>query len=87
MESLPLWFLILALFLPRISLLIAWFVGLLPPFNLHGWVPPTLAVLVPRALILIMIFQARGFSPWLLVHGIMMVIVYLSAGRKGKSRQ
>jgi hypothetical protein len=34
-----------------------------------------------------MIFQARGFSPWLLVHGIMMVIVYLSAGRKGKSRQ
>lgn len=84
MESLPLWFLILALFLPRISLVIAYFAHTLLPFNLQGWVPPTLAVLVPRVLVLIMIFQDRGFSPWLLVHGITMALVYLSAGNKGR---
>jgi hypothetical protein len=81
METLPLWFLILALFLPRVSLVIAYFVDLLPPFNLHGWVPPTIAVLVPRALVFILIFQDRGFSPWLIVHGTGMVIVYVSAGK------
>lgn len=80
METLPIWFLILALFLPRVSLVIAYFADLLPPFNLHGWVPPTIAVLVPRALVLILIFQDRGFSPWLIAHGIGMVIVYVSAG-------
>jgi hypothetical protein len=84
MENLPLWFLILALFLPRVSLVIAYFVDLLPPFNLHGWVPPTIAVLVPRVLVLIMIFQDRGFSPWLIVHGIAMASVYLSAGSSGR---
>jgi hypothetical protein len=83
MESLPLWFLILALFLPRVSLVIAYFVDLLPPFNLHGWVPPTMGVLIPR--VLVMIFQDRGFSPWLIVHGIAMVIVYLAAGSAGSS--
>lgn len=80
MESLPLWFLILALFLPRISLIIAYFAGTLEPFALSGWVPPTIAVLIPRILVLVMIFQDRGFSPWLIVHGIVMVIVYICAG-------
>jgi hypothetical protein len=83
MESLSLWFLILSLFLPRVSLVIAYFTHSLDPFGLHGWVPPTIAVLVPRVLVMIMIFQDRGFSPWLIVHGIVMVLVYLAAG-KGK---
>jgi hypothetical protein len=80
MESLPLWFLILALFLSRVSLIIAYFDDLLPPFNLHGWVLPTIGVIVPRVLVLIMIFQDRGFSPWLILHGIAMVFTYLAAG-------
>ena len=87
MESLPLWFLILALFLPRVSLIIGYFTDLLLPFNLHGWVPPTLAVLVPRVLVLIMIFQDRGFSPWLVVHGIVMVGVCSAAGSGGSNRR
>jgi len=82
MENLPLWFLILSLFLPRVSLIIAYFGDLLSPFNLHGWVPPTIAVLIPRVLVLIMIFQDRGFSPWLVAHGIAMVFVYLAAGSR-----
>jgi hypothetical protein len=85
MESLPLWFLILALFLPRVSIIIAYFANLLSPFGFSGWVPPTIAVVVSRVLVSIMIFQDRGFSPWLLVHGIGIVIVYLSAGAKKSS--
>jgi hypothetical protein len=66
--SLPLWFLLLSLLLPRVSLLIAYFTDTLTVFSLTTWVSPTLGVLIPRALVLILIFQDRGMSPWLLVH-------------------
>ena len=82
MEQLPLWFLILAIFLPRIALIIAYIAHHLVPYHLHGWVPPTLAILLPRILIIILIFQDRGMSVWLLVHGLALAAVYASAGRK-----
>ena len=82
MEHLPLWFLILALVLPRIALLIAYIAHRLAPYHLQGWMPPTLAILLPRILVLILIFQDRGMSGWLLVHGAVMACVYASAGRK-----
>jgi len=80
MEQLPLAFLVGALFLPRISLLLAYFLDVLTPFGLNGFVPPTLAVLIPRALVLVLIFQDRGFSLWLLAHAIAMAIVYTVGG-------
>ena len=86
MEHLPLWFLVLALFLPRVSLVLAYFAGDLAPYALHGWIPPALAVIVPRVLVLLLIFQDRGFSPWLLVHALVMVLVYLSAGKKQRRK-
>jgi hypothetical protein len=84
MHTLPLWFLVLSLLLPRISLVIAYFQVELKPFSLSGWIPPTLAVLIPRALVLILIFEDRGFGWWLLVHAAAMVCTYLSAGSKSK---
>ena len=36
---LPLWFLIFALFLPRIALLVLWFETPLTYFHLHGIIP------------------------------------------------
>lgn len=80
MEHLPLWFLIVALFLPRVSLVIAYLADDLVWYGLHGWIPPTLAVVVPRVLVIILIFQDRGFSGWLLVHGIALACVYGGAG-------
>ena len=81
MEQLPLWFLLLSLALPRISLLIGYFIADISIItNVHGWIAPALGVLVPRALVLILIFQDRGMSPWLLVHAIAMVAVYAAAG-------
>ena len=87
MEQLPLWFLLLSLALPRVSLLIAYVTNHLEAYNLHGWVPPGLAILVPRALILILIFMDRGFSLWLLVHAIVMVFVYLATGKGRGDRE
>jgi hypothetical protein len=64
--TLPLWFLILSLFIPRISFIIAYFTGDLPSLVLSGWIAPIMGVLIPRALVLILIFQDRGMSAWLL---------------------
>ncbi len=86
MEQLPLWFLILALFLPRVTLLIAFLRHDLAPYGLHGWLPPTLGVLIPRVLVILLIFRDRGFSAWLLVHGLAMAFAYLAAGKKGSKR-
>jgi len=80
MHGLPLWFLILSLFLPRISLVIAYFQNDLTAFSLSGWIPLTIAVLIPRALILILVFEDRGFGGWLLAHAIAMALTYLCAG-------
>ncbi len=34
-HQLPFWFLVFALFLPRIALVVAWLQGVLMPFHLH----------------------------------------------------
>jgi hypothetical protein len=84
MDQLPLWFLVLALFLPRVSLIIAYTLNNLQPYHLNGWMPPLLTIVIPRALILILIFQDRGFSPWLLVHALAMATVGVAAGKRMK---
>lgn len=83
MEQLPLWFLLVSLALPRISLLIGYFITDISIItSLNGWVAPAIGVLIPRALVLILIFQDRGMSPWLLVHAIAMAAVYVAAGEQ-----
>ena len=80
-KQLPLWFLLLSLLLPRICLVVAYYIDKFALYSLTGWVPPVLGVLIPRALVLIIIFQDRGFSPWLLVHAIIMAAAYNRAHR------
>ena len=78
MEELPLWFLLGSLVVPRLALLLGYFVADSSPIvNLHGLVAPTLGALVPRVLVIIVIFQDRGLSPWLLVHAIAMAVAYI----------
>jgi len=85
-EQLPLWFLLVSLGLPRISLLIGYFFADIAIItSLHLWTAPALGVLVPRALILILIFQDRGMSPWLLLHAIVMVAVYAASSRRASA--
>ena len=75
-HQLPLWFLFLSLLLPRASLFVAYLLNDLTIYNLSGWIPPFLAAMFPRALVLVLIFQDRGMSVWLLVHAMAMASVY-----------
>lgn len=84
MKSLPQWFLILSLFLPRIALVIAYFQHNLAFFVLPGWIPLALAVVLPRVLVLILVFEDRGFGGWLLAHAIAIGFTYLCAGSSSK---
>ena len=38
-HRLPFWFLVFALFLPRVALVVAWLQGVLLPFHLNGMIP------------------------------------------------
>ena len=80
-HALPLWFLIVALFIPRIALLCAWLERDLVPFHLGtGWVPPILALVVPRILILVLIYRDQGLSLWFLIHAVVAVCVWGGTG-------
>ena len=85
---LPLWFLIFSLFLPRIALVVAWLDHDLVPFHLGtGWVPPLLALLVPRLLILFLIYQDQGFSLWFLIHAIALLFAWAGGSHQVNRRR
>ena len=79
-HSLPLWFLIFALFLPRVALAVAWLQGTLVPFHLHGIVPLAIAVLLPRVLVLWLIYADQGLTLWFLIHLLAAVLVWGGSG-------
>jgi len=69
-HNIPLWFMVLSLFLPRICMVIAWLghsmVQFIPPtLNI---IPVIVALLIPRVLILVWIYQDQGISIWFLIH-------------------
>jgi hypothetical protein len=73
---LPLWFLVFALFLPRIALFLLWLQNALVPFHLHGIIPLAFAILLPRALVLYMIYLDQGVGLWFLIHLVAAVLVW-----------
>jgi hypothetical protein len=77
---LPLWFLVFSLFLPRIALLVYWLQTATLPFHLQGWLPLIVAILLPRALILYMIYLDQGISLWFVIHLIAAVVVWAGSG-------
>ena len=86
LHTLPLWFLIVALFVPRIALLCAWAERGLAPFHLVGWVPVILGVVVPRALVLVLIYRDQGLSGWFVTHAIVAVAVWGGIGGSRRKR-
>ena len=79
-HSLPLWFLVFSLFLPRVALAVAWLQGVLQPFHLHGAVPLVIAVLIPRILVLFLIYTDQGLSLWFLIHLLAALLVWGGSG-------
>jgi hypothetical protein len=72
-HTLPLWFLVFALFLPRLE-------GATLPFHLHGLVPLVVAVLLPRILVLWMIYVDQGISLWFVIHLVAAVLTWGGSG-------
>jgi hypothetical protein len=79
-HTLPLWFLVFSLFLPRIALLLLWLEGATVPFHLHGLIPLVVAVLLPRLLVLWMIYLDQGISLWFVIHLVAMVLAWGGSG-------
>ena len=82
-HTIPLWFLVLSLFLPRVCIVLAWLQHALPA----TFIPPTVnliqiivALLVPRLLILFWIYQDQGIGLWFLLHVIALAIAWSSGG-------
>lgn len=77
---LPLWFLVFSLFLPRVALAVGWLQGALAPFQLHGVVPLVIAIILPRVLILYLIYVDQGLSLWFILHLIAALLVWGGSG-------
>jgi hypothetical protein len=91
-HNIPLWFLVLSLFLPRLCMFVAWIqhsmVHYIP--TTIGLIPVIIALLVPRILILFWIYSDQGLSLWFLIHLIALLIAYggggsrVYSGRRGR---
>jgi hypothetical protein len=75
-HTLPLWFLVFSLFLPRVALLVLWVEGATLPFHLHGLLPLIVAVILPRVLVLYLIYLDQGASLWFVIHLIAAVLTW-----------
>ncbi len=79
-HTLPLWFLVFSLFLPRVALLLLWLEGQTVPFHLHGLVPLAVAVLLPRVLVLYVIYLDQGISLWFVIHLVAALLTWGGSG-------
>ena len=81
-HAIPLWFLVLSLFLPRICILLAWLQHSMPHFipPVVGLIPIIVALLIPRILILYWIYLDRGIELWFVIHLIALLLAWGGAG-------
>jgi hypothetical protein len=85
MHALPIWFLVLSLFLPRVALFVAWYehwyLVVAQPWAAVLW------VVLPRVLVLILIHAHQGFSNWFWLHLVAALIVWGGSGHKASQRR
>ncbi len=77
-STMPLWFLVLSLFLPRLCLVLAWLQHNLPahlPASLN-LIQIAVGLLIPRILILFWIYTDQGISLWFLIHAVALVFAW-----------
>lgn len=79
MHDLPLWFLWTSIFLPRVALCLGWFDHWTFP------IPQPIAglfwLLLPRILIVFMIYTSMGMGTWFWAHTLVAALVYLGSGK------
>jgi hypothetical protein len=79
-NRLPLWFLVFALFLPRIAMLVAWLQGGVAHFHLQGIIPLLFWAFLPRVLVLFLIYVDQGLSLWFVIHLVVALLVWGGSG-------
>jgi hypothetical protein len=83
-HNIPLWFLVLSLFLPRICMALAWLqhsmVQYIPP--VLNIIPVIVALLIPRVMILFWIYQDQGIGIWFLIHLIALLLAWGGGGHR-----
>jgi hypothetical protein len=79
-HTLPFWFLVFSLFLPRVALFVLWLEGATVPFHLHGILPLVVAVLLPRILVLYLIYLDQGVSLWFVIHVVAALLAWGGSG-------
>jgi len=81
-HGIPIWFLILSLFLPRICMVAAWLQHSMIQFipAVVGIIPLIVALLVPRILILFWIYEDQGITIWFLLHVVALLIAWGGSG-------
>ncbi len=78
------WFLVLGLFLPRVTLVAAYLTHTVPPNNVPFLLDVLGTVFLPRVLICIYIAFNMGYNEWFWLHLIVALIVYGVSSSKGK---
>lgn len=78
--EIAIWFLVLGLIFPRITLLIAWFSHGIPANNIPFLGDFFMAVFIPRVLILIYIATNMGLCAWFWIHLVFLAIVWVFNG-------
>jgi hypothetical protein len=86
-NRLPLWFLVFALFLPRIAMVVAWLQGVLVPFSLIGIIPPLFWLFLPRILVLYLIYVDQGLTLWFVVHLVAALVVWGGGSHQMRRRR
>ncbi len=79
----PLLALALSLFVPRLSMAVAWFQHSMPHFipSTVGIIPVVVAMLIPRLFILFWIYQDQGITIWFLLHVIALLCAWGGGSR------
>ena len=83
-HSIPLWFLVLSLFLPRLCIFVAWIqhtMGQFIPATM-GLIPIIIWLLAPRLLILFWIYQDQGLTIWFLLHLLALLVAWGGGGSR-----
>jgi hypothetical protein len=71
------------LFLPRVTLIAAFFTHTVPPNNVPFLVDVLGTVFLPRVLICIYIAENMGYNEWFWVHLVVALVVYGFSSSKG----
>jgi hypothetical protein len=86
-HQLPFLFLVVALFLPRLSLLVMYLQNSLTPFHLTGLLPPIAWLFLPRFLVLYIVYLDQGISGWFLLHLVALLLAYSGGGTYVRKRR